>query len=64
MKKDSCANTFAQFVVDEYEETHLIDLRFFHASVSDYVREHGITEVLVLYNLPNFTSDKDAGSLR
>lgn len=62
--KDSYANTFAQFVVDEYEETHLIDLRFFHASVSDYVREHGITEVLVLYNLPNFTSDKDAGSLR
>lgn len=55
--KDSYANTFAQFVIDEYEETHLIDLRFFKSSVSDYIKENGITEVLLLYNIPNFSSD-------
>ena len=55
--KDSYANCFAQFVMDDYEETHLIDLRFFHASVSDYIAENGITQVLVLYNIPNFVSD-------
>ncbi|MGM9598007.1 MAG: DHHW family protein [Eubacteriales bacterium] len=55
--KDSYANTFAQFVVDGYEETHLIDLRFYRGSVSDYVSEHGITEILVLYNLPGFAAD-------
>lgn len=55
--KDSYANCFAQFCIDDYEQTHLIDLRFFRGSVQSYIRENGITEVLVLYNVPNFTSD-------
>lgn len=55
--KDSYANCFAQFVIDDYAETHLIDLRFFKDSVSDYIAENGITQVLVLYNIPNFAQD-------
>ena len=55
--KDSYANCFAQFCVDDYEQTHLIDMRFFRGSVQSYIEENGITEVLVLYNIPNFTSD-------
>ena len=47
-------NCFGQFVIDDYEENDFIDLRFFSGSVSDYVSENGITEVLVLYNIPNF----------
>ncbi|MCR5322270.1 MAG: hypothetical protein K6E85_03230 [Lachnospiraceae bacterium] len=55
--KDSYANCFAQFCIDDYEETHLIDMRFFRGSVEGYIKENGISEVLVLYNIPNFTSD-------
>ena len=55
--KDSYANCFAQFVIDDYAETHLIDLRFFKDSVTDYIAENGITQVLVLYNIPNFAAD-------
>lgn len=55
--KDSYANSFAQFVIDDFEETHLLDLRFFTGSVTDYARMHNITEVLVLYNIPNFSTD-------
>ena len=55
--KDSYANYFAQFVVDDYAETHLIDLRFFKGSVTDYIKANGITQVLVLYNIPNFAQD-------
>ena len=55
--KDSYANCFAQFCVDDFVETHLIDMRFFRGSVQEYIEENGITEVLVLYNIPNFTSD-------
>ncbi len=55
--KDSYANCFAQFVIDDYAETHLIDPRFFRKSVSDYIAENDITQVLVLYNIPNFASD-------
>ena len=55
--KDSYANCFAQFTVDDFAETHLIDMRFFRGSVLKYIAENEITEVLVLYNIPNFTSD-------
>ena len=52
--QDSYANCFAQFCLDDYDQTHLIDPRFFRGSVSAYVSEHQITEVLILYNAPNF----------
>ncbi len=59
--KDSYANTFAQFVVDEYAEVHLIDPRFYRGSISDYAVENGIDEVLAVYNIPNFTEDTAVG---
>lgn len=55
--KDSYTNSFAQFTADDFEETHLIDMRFFRGSVAEYAAEHGITEALVLYNIPNFAND-------
>lgn len=55
--KDSYANCFAQFVLEDYEETHLIDMRFFGGKVADYINDNGITEILVLYNIPNFCTD-------
>ena len=62
--KDSYANCFTQFVIDDFEQTHIIDPRFFTASVSDYINENGITEVLVLYDIPNFVSDTSAANIR
>lgn len=59
--KDSYANTFAQFVLDEYAEVHLIDPRFYRGSVSEYISENKIDEVLVLYNIPNFAADAAIG---
>lgn len=56
--KDSYANTFAQFAATDYEEVHLIDLRSFYMPLEEYIVEEGITELLVLYNFINFTSDK------
>lgn len=55
--KDSYANTFTQFTADDFEETHLIDMRFFRSSVTEYATEHEITEALILYNIPNFAID-------
>ncbi len=62
--KDSYANTFSQFVIDEYEETHLIDMRFYTRSVSDYIKENGIAEVVVMYNIPNFAGDTGISFVR
>ena len=61
--KDSYANTFAQLVVDEYAEVHMLDPRFYRGSVSEYVAENGIDEVLVIYNIPNFAADTAVGGV-
>ena len=55
--KDSYGNTFAQFPVEDYAEVHVIDLRFFRGDVTEYARENGITDVLVLYGAQNFVKD-------
>ena len=55
--KDSYGNTFAQFPVEDYAEVHVLDLRFFKGDVTEYARENGITDVLVLYGVQNFVKD-------
>lgn len=62
--KDSYANCFGQFVIDEYAQTHMIDMRFFKGEVSEYIAQNGITEVLVLYNIPNFIADAGISLLK
>ena len=52
--KDSYANCFAQFLPEDYEEVHMIDPRFFTGDIAEYIEKNQITEVLVLYNIPNF----------
>lgn len=61
--KDSYANIFSQFAVDEYNETHMIDPRFFRSSISKYISDNGITEVLVLYNISGFAADKNVAKI-
>ena len=55
--KDSYGNTFAQFPVEDYAEVHVLDLRFFKGDVTEYARENGITDALVLYGVQNFVKD-------
>ncbi len=55
--KDSYGNTFAQFPAEDYAEVHMLDLRFFKGDVTEYARENGITDVLVLYGAQNFVKD-------
>jgi len=55
--KDSYANSFGQFVIDDYKETHMIDLRFYKGDLQKYIEENEISEILVLYNIPNMCSD-------
>ena len=55
--KDSYGNTFAQFPVEDYAEVHVLDLRFFKGDVTEYAKENGITDVLVLYGTQNFIKD-------
>lgn len=62
--KDSYAHCFTPFVVDHYEETQMIDLRYFNMLVSDYIDKEGFDDVLFLYNIPNFIKDRNMSNLR
>lgn len=62
--KDSYANTFAQFAAGDFEEVHMIDPRYYRASLIDYVQTNGITDLLVLYNVKNFAEDKNLTALQ
>lgn len=55
--KDSFAHIFIPFLANHYEEIHMLDLRYYNVSAADYMNEHQLTDVLVLYNSPNFAKD-------
>jgi hypothetical protein len=56
--KDSFANAFVPFLIPEYDNIYMIDLRYYNGDMISYIRENEITDVLVLYNVSNFISDK------
>jgi hypothetical protein len=56
--KDSFANAFVPFLIPEYDNIYMIDLRYYNGDMASYLWENEITDVLVLYNVSNFISDK------
>ena len=55
--RDSYADSLVPFLTAHYSEIHLIDPRYYHLSVKDYVEQNGIDQALVLYSVPNFVTD-------
>ena len=62
--RDSYTDSLAPFLCLRFSELHLIDLRYYRGSVQEYVREHEIDEVLVLYSLSTFLEDRNLLLLR
>lgn len=61
--KDSFAHSFAPFVVNHFEETYMVDLRYFNLSLRSFMEENGMTDVLILYQIPGFSREKTVGKL-
>lgn len=57
--KDSFAHCFAPFAVNHFEQTYMVDFRYFNMPVSQFIEQYGITDVLVLYNTINFATDNN-----
>ena len=53
--KDSYANSFIPFLTQHYEEIQVLDLRLMNVPVATFAKEAGISEVLLLYNVQNFS---------
>ena len=62
--KDSYAHIFVPYLVNDYQRIYMVDLRFYRQPVSELVSEYGIEDVLMLYNIESFTSDRNIRSLR
>ena len=62
--KNSYANAFIPFIVNHYNETYIIDLRYYSRNVSDYIKDNNIDEILILYNMNNMYSDMSIVKLK
>lgn len=49
--KESFGNAFSPFLVNHYDEVHVIDQRYFQLNLPAYLRENGIHEVLFINNI-------------
>ncbi len=56
--KDSYGNALSALLINMYDELHIIDPRYFNASVPEYLTEHSISTILFL-NAVNVTKNKD-----
>ncbi|MBD5170323.1 MAG: hypothetical protein HDT20_09460 [Oscillibacter sp.] len=58
--RDSYSDSLAPFLSQEFEEVHLLDLRYNRTSVAQYAQENGIGQIFVCYSVDNFVKDVDA----
>lgn len=55
--KDSYANSFVPFLLEDYDEIVMIDLRYYRDSVKELLQEEVFDEALVLYEMSNFAEE-------
>ena len=57
--RDSFADSLVPFLLQDYAEIHLLDLRYYRESVLEYIQTQKIDNVLLLYSTDNFFSDNN-----
>lgn len=61
--KDSYANCFLPFMLGEFQEIDVVDLRYTNQSVSELIAEGEYTDMLILYNASGFAQDMNVTKL-
>lgn len=57
--KDSYAHCLVPLLADHYSEIHMVDLRYFHHSISDLAYRENIQDVLFIHNLEFLSTDNN-----
>lgn len=57
--RDSYSDALTPFLVQRFEEVHLLDARYYRAPASAYAADNGIDAVAVVYSVPNFITDRN-----
>ena len=55
--KDSYANSFIPFILNNYREIIIIDSRYFFDNLDDIIKEKNITDIMLYYNMNTFFDD-------
>ena len=61
--KDSYAHCFVPFMVKEFDEIHMLDIRYYNQKLSDLIAEGEYTDLLFLYNASGFAEDTSISRL-
>ena len=56
--KDSYANSFVPFILDDFSSITMVDTRYFRDSVKDVTLREEFDHVLILYSMTNFAEEK------
>lgn len=62
--KDSYANSFIPLIAKHYKKIHVIDPRYYKLSITDYISDNKISNVLFLYNALTIDLDMGITSIR
>lgn len=55
--KDSYANCFIPFMIGDFQEIDVLDIRYTNQKLSELIKKGGYTDLLVLYNASGFAED-------
>jgi len=61
--KDSYAHSFAVFTANHFGTVYMADLRYLNLNLKEWMEEQGITDVLVMYQIPGFAKEKTVSRL-
>ena len=62
--KDSFGNSLVPFLTQNYEEIHVIDLRYFSSKLSSYLEKNDFEDILIIYNFINLATDNNVLKLK
>lgn len=57
--RDSYCDSLTPFLLDQFSQIHILDLRYYRDSITSYVTENHIDQVLVIYSVNNFSTDRN-----
>ncbi|NLZ39525.1 MAG: hypothetical protein GX893_07980 [Firmicutes bacterium] len=56
--KDSFAHCLIPFLINHFEQIHILDLRYYHGNVQNYCIDNEIDEILCVYNTLTFAEER------
>lgn len=62
--KDSFGNSFIQYLVNNYKEVYVVDLRSFIGSFNEFFKSNNFDDVLIMYNFINLADDVNISKIK